>query len=173
MDEARTDTGLDVEAMLAELAALPEATPEQIEEARASATPAKNGMQRQGDLLVIPSQVLRTKPQTGPITPVAGQVTALKGGSNEHVLSATGAVTWAAVTAGGTDLGVLVVGPGGVATLSHTGHHGSLRVGPGEYVLRRQTAHSAPAAVTVTPTVAQSWTPQDQPRPRPRRMVVD
>ena len=140
---------------------------------RATATPAPKGMQRQGDLLVIPSHVLGVKPSTGVITPLDGPVVALKGGTNEHVLSAAGAVTWAAAGTGGTDLGVLVVGPGGVATLSHTGHHGSLRVGPGEYVLRRQTAHSAPAAVTATPTVAQSWTPQDQPRPRPRRMVVD
>ena len=166
------DDTLTVEALetLFEASAI---TQDDVDAERATATPAPRGMQRQGDLLVIPSSVLRAKPTTGPITPLTGEVTALKGGTNEHVLSGDGTVTWAAVAAGSADLGVLIVGPGSVATLTHTGHHGHLRVGPGEYVLRRQTAHSAPAAVTVTPTVAQSWTPQDQPRPRPRRMVVD
>lgn len=174
MDEARTDTGLDIDAMLAELAALPEATPAQIEETRAASTPLPpviTGMQRQGDLLVIPSSVLRSKPTTGVITPIDGPVTVLSG-TNEHVLAGAGTVTWAS-TGASPDLGVLIVAPGAVATLTHTGHHGVHRIGPGEYVLRRQTAASAPAAVTVVPTVAQSWSPQDQPRPRPRRMVVD
>ena len=152
------------------------ADPKQVEDSR----PTKNGMQRQGDLLVIPSMVLRVKPETGPITPLTGQVTALKGGSNEHVLTATGTVTWAAVPAGGADLGVLTVAPGSVATLAHTGHHGSLRIGPGEYVLRRQKAHTAPAAVVApasppfeAPTVGQTWQPREAPRPRPRRWVAD
>lgn len=162
----------DITAFLAGIDVADQAS---IDATRKAATPAATGMQRQGDLIVIPTSTLKVKPQTGPITPLDGHVTALKGTDNEHVLAATGNVTWAAAPAGSADLGVLTVGPGAVATLSHTGHHGELRINRGEYVLRRQQAVSAPAAVpaVVAPVTRQAWVPQDAPRPRSRRWVVD
>lgn len=154
-------------------------TDDDVRTERAKAVPAGTGMQRQGDLLVIPTSKV-TKPQTGPITPLDGHVTALKGNDNDHVLTAAGTVSWAAVPVGSADLGVLTVAPGAVATLSHTGHHKDLRIGPGEYVLRRQMAHAAPArevvpevAPFVAPTAARSLETQEEPRPRPRRWVAD
>ena len=177
MTEPQTTTtdGVTEADITAWLDTVPVADPAEVEQTRKAATPAVTGMQRQGDLLVIPTSTVKVKPQTGPITPLDGHVTALKGNDNEHILTATGNVTWAAAPTGSADLGVLTVGPGAVATLSHTGHHGELRINRGEYLLRRQQAVSAPAAVpaVVAPVRRQARVPREAPRPRARRWVVD
>lgn len=100
---------------------------------RQATVPVSTGLQRQGDIIVIPSGRARAA------TPVPRQgVPVVRGeaGGNTHLLLADGAVTWDAAPADLT-LGVLTVEEGATAFLAHP-EHGYAGIGPGTYVIRRQ-----------------------------------
>lgn len=95
--------------------------------------PALACLQVQGDVAVIP-----TRPSAKPGTPIpSAGIPVVRGenGGNTHLLVGDG--TWAESTAGGAELGVLTVPPGGVAWLLHP-EHGANGIGPGCFLLRRQ-----------------------------------
>ena len=101
--------------------------------------PVSAGLQRQGDVIVIPSD----------ITPVGGHATTAvprdgvavvqgENGGNTHLLLAAGDVRYDTLT--GTselDLGVLTVADGATAYLAHP-EHGYAGIAPGTYTMRRQ-----------------------------------
>lgn len=101
--------------------------------------PVLCGLQRQGDVLIIPRGKLGAAEQKAmePI-PVKG-VAVVRGEAtgNTHLLdSIEGVCRWAPHVASGADvlLGVLEVPAGGVAALIHTDEHGANMIGPGVYV---------------------------------------
>lgn len=102
--------------------------------------PVLSGVQRQGDVLVIPkaltdkqSALLKPVPLEG-IAVVRGEAT-----GNTHLLHGEGDVTWAPITdprdPNAVLLGVLKVAKRAVAWLIHTDEHGVTGIGPGSYVL--------------------------------------
>ena len=98
--------------------------------------PVLTGMQRQGDVLVIPMREgkiagLLPIPQEG-IAVVRGE-----NGGNTHLLVAEGDVTYAPAQGRGQRLGSLLVGEGAVAYLTHP-EHGFNAIGAGSYVINRQ-----------------------------------
>lgn len=101
--------------------------------------PVLSGMQRQGDVIVIPMRAakvagLEPVPADG-VAVVRGEV-----GGNTHLLVADGpGVGWAArnATATAPDLGTLVVPEGSAAYLLHP-EHGAQGIAAGDYVIRRQ-----------------------------------
>jgi hypothetical protein len=98
--------------------------------------PVLAGLQRQGDVIVVPS------PRTLATTPVpqAGHpVVRGENGGNTHLLLASGEVCFDQRTASATDLtlGTLSVGPDAEAFLAHP-EHGYLGIAPGSYEIRRQ-----------------------------------
>ena len=121
--------------------------------------PTLTGLQRQGDLLLVPASV----PQVAVLRLLAGvpldahPLTVL-GGDHAHQVTGSGRATWAPASGSTSSaaLGVLDVPEGSVAWLAHTGHHAPLAIGPGRYVLRRQRAY--------VPT-------PNPPTPRPDRAV--
>jgi hypothetical protein len=98
--------------------------------------PILTGVQRQGDVLVVPRKPL-TKAEkqmaqpvgAKPINVVVGEAT-----GNAHMLQGEGEVTWQAKTTG-LLLGILTVSAGAVAWLIHTDEHGANGIGPGCYEL--------------------------------------
>lgn len=93
--------------------------------------PVVTGLQRQGDVIVVPS----TANTEG--TPIPGDGVAVvrgENGGNTHTLLGDG--TWQSA-ADGLRLGYLTVPDGGVAVLAHP-EHGFNRIGTGVYELRRQ-----------------------------------
>jgi len=105
---------------------------------REATVPVTAGLQRQGDVIVIPA-VMAGRGRAEAITrvPAAG-VAVVRGeaGGNTHLLLAAGSVYYHPAPAGLT-LGVLTVAPGAVAYLAHP-EHGYAGIGPGTYVIRRQ-----------------------------------
>ncbi len=99
--------------------------------------PVLTGLQRQGDLIVIPT---RASAKKGEPVPAEGiQVVRGEASANTHWLDAyQGEVTWAPATGVGPDLGVVSVAKGAVAMLTHTDEHGANAMGPGDYLIRRQ-----------------------------------
>ena len=96
--------------------------------------PVLTGMQRQGDVLVLPRESVTAR---APIP--AGGVPVVRGenGGNTHALVGSGFCdTWSADVSNLT-LGTLVVPVGESAYLAHP-EHGYLGIGPGVYELRRQ-----------------------------------
>jgi hypothetical protein len=98
--------------------------------------PVLTGMQRQGDVIVIPQREgkiagLLPIPKEG-IAVVRGE-----NGGNTHLLVAEGDVTYAPNPSRGQRLGSLLVGEGGVAYLTHP-EHGFNAIGTGSYVINRQ-----------------------------------
>lgn len=99
------------------------------------------GMQRQGDLIVIPMRSARVAGQK--TVPVEGiPVVRGEAGGNTHLLvpgSPDAAVLWASRQASATDpdLGTLTVPEGQSAYLLHP-EHGRQGIGPGDYIVRRQ-----------------------------------
>lgn len=103
--------------------------------------PVLGGVQRQGDVLIVPRGKLgaaerasmRPIPSTG-VPVVRGEAT-----GNTHLLDAiTGVCRWAphtASVAGDVTLGVLEVPDDGLAALIHTDEHGCNMIAPGVYVL--------------------------------------
>lgn len=101
--------------------------------------PVSAGLQRQGDIIVIPSTAVHAStaiPATGyPV--VRGEA-----GGNTHLLlgDTAGAVFYDLATTGGDldlDLGTLTVAPGSVGYLAHP-EHGYAGIAPGTYTIRRQ-----------------------------------
>jgi hypothetical protein len=128
------------------------------------------GIQRQGDVLVVPVGVLPAAARArvhelatlAPI-PIGREGLPVVSGrhrhAHQHCLIGWGGPSWAPIV--GTDattgasVGVLTVPDGAIAHLIHTGHHASLAIPPGRYVLRRQRSH--------TPTPVEDRAPsQDQ-----------
>lgn len=104
---------------------------------RALSIPVLRGMQRQGDVLIVPSR--REGGGTG--VPAAG-VPVVRGeaGGNTHLLLADGAVLWRPVEGRGDAalvIGVITVPTDATAWLAHP-EHGFLGVGQGVYEARRQ-----------------------------------
>ena len=97
--------------------------------------------QAQGDLMIIPM----AHGNVAGLEPVPAEGIAVvrgEGSGNTHWLdnglSNTEPVMWKFDTSPGPVLGVLQVGEGGTATLTHTDEHGVNAIGPGQYVIRRQ-----------------------------------
>lgn len=97
--------------------------------------PIITGLQRQGDVLVLPSKADAKTPVPATGTPV------VKGenGGNTHAIVADGPVFCDVRTASATDLtlALLTVPPGSVAYLAHPEHAYS-GIGAGSYTIRRQ-----------------------------------
>lgn len=92
--------------------------------------PVETGLQRQGDVIVIPGGEAGGEP-----IPAEG-VAVVRGenGGNTHLLLGDG--TWLRAESGQT-VGYLTVPDGGVAVLAHP-EHGFNRIGTGTYQVRRQ-----------------------------------
>jgi hypothetical protein len=101
------------------------------------ATPVLSGLQRQGDLLLIPSEAVVAH------TDVLADGTAIvrgQSGGNTHTLIADGppgCVRCDLDPGSGTDIAALVVEPDAAAYMMHP-EHAALGIGPGRYVIRRQ-----------------------------------
>ena len=99
--------------------------------------PVLTGVQRQGDVLVVPT---RKGAETGsPVPPEGVAVVRGENGGNTHLLVADGAVTWRAVRPqrGSLALGVVTVEGGATAYLAHP-EHGFMGIGAGTYRISRQ-----------------------------------
>lgn len=96
--------------------------------------PVLSGVQRQGDLIVVPT---RPSAKKGMLIPAEG-VSVIRGEAtgNTHLLVGDG--TWAPVEGrGGQDLGIVTVPDDGAAYLLHP-EHGAQGFAPGVYLVRRQ-----------------------------------
>lgn len=97
--------------------------------------PVLAGMQRQGDLLVIP-----TTPPTdsGTLVPAEG-VPVIRGeaGGNTHLLAGDGPLTWLPAPTVGQTLGTVTIPDGVTGYLMHP-EHGYQGIAPGSYTIRRQ-----------------------------------
>lgn len=96
--------------------------------------PVLDGLQVQGDLIVIP---VRPSAKLGMPVPAEG-IPVIRGenGGHTHLLIGE-ALSFAPATAGGQDLGALTVAVESTGYLAHP-EHGYLAFGPGTYLLRRQ-----------------------------------
>lgn len=107
---------------------------------REALVPVVTGLQRQGDVIVIPAAVARHAGQATTPVPTAG-VPVVRGeaGGNTHAVVAEGDVRCDVREASAQDLtlAVLTVAEGATAYLAHPEHAYS-GIGPGTYVLRRQ-----------------------------------
>jgi hypothetical protein len=103
---------------------------------RQAEVPVICGLQRQGDVLVIPHRMGASK---GEAVPAEGiPVVRGEAGGNTHALMVyEGTAFWRPLTALTADLGELTVPEGSVVMLGHP-EHGFLGIGPGTYGLRRQ-----------------------------------
>ena len=102
--------------------------------------PISAGLQRQGDIIVIPAAI--AGPVRDATTPVpAAGVAVVRGenGGNTHLLLAAGDVRYDALATrrGELDLGVLTVAPDAVGYLAHP-EHGYAGIAPGTYTIRLQ-----------------------------------
>ena len=101
--------------------------------------PVLNGMQRQGDVLVLPAAEAAGLVAETPVPAAGVPVVRGENGGNTHALVADGPVFCDLRTASTSDLtlAVLTVPEGSTAYLAHP-EHGYSGIGPGSYVLRRQ-----------------------------------
>ena len=102
--------------------------------------PVLTGMQRQGDVLIVPVRAgqvagLKPVPSEG-IAVVRGE-----NGGNTHLLVAEGDVQFAPASGRGVNLGTLLVGKGSIAHLTHP-EHGFNSIGTGTYIVKRQREQS-------------------------------
>ena len=103
--------------------------------------PVLTGLQRQGDIIVIPMRTARVSGQN-PVPPDGVAVVRGEAGGNTHLLVGGDpdvTVLWVSrqATAQDPDLGTLTVPDGGSAYLLHP-EHGAQGIGPGDYIIRRQ-----------------------------------
>jgi len=108
---------------------------------RQVSVPVVDGLQTQGDVIIIPWQ-MNGDVWIEPTTPVPAEGVAVvrgENGGNTHLLLAEGQVTFETRHAGptGLNLGALTVCEGAVAYLAHP-EHGYTGIAPGDYVIRRQ-----------------------------------
>jgi len=99
--------------------------------------PVSNGLQAQGDVMIVP-----TRPSAKPGLPVPAEGVAVvrgENGGNTHLLLADGPVAWAPADVGPTDLvlGTLTVPDDATAWFAHP-EHGYVGIAPGAYTIRRQ-----------------------------------
>lgn len=98
--------------------------------------PVLDGMQRQGDVLVIPDPT--HAPATTPAPTAGTPVVRGENGGNTHTIVGVGvACDIRRASVGDLTLAVLTVPAGGVAYLAHP-EHGYMGIAPGTYMLRRQ-----------------------------------
>jgi len=98
--------------------------------------PVLSGLQRQGDVMVIPADVATTTA----VPPAGAAVVRGENGGNTHAIYAADGPVFCDVQAGSaTDLRValLSVPAGSTAYLAHP-EHGFMGIGPGSYEIRRQ-----------------------------------
>lgn len=106
---------------------------------REALVPVSCGLQRQGDVIVIPAAIVPPPSNAQTPVPRAG-VAVVRGeaGGNTHLLLADGPVLYdPAPPASALTLGVLTVGAGATAYLAHP-EHGYAGIGVGVYTVRRQ-----------------------------------
>lgn len=99
--------------------------------------PILSGLQRQGDVLIVPS--LREKPAATAVPSAGTPVVVGESGGNTHAIHAEGdvRVDVRAPEAGRLLAAVVTVAPGATAWLAHP-EHGFLGIGEGTYEVRRQ-----------------------------------
>lgn len=96
--------------------------------------PVLTGIQRQGDVFVVPMR----KGRVAGLKPIPAEGIAVvrgEAGGNTHLLVGDG--QWAPNTTDPADQGTLTVAKGESAYLIHP-EHGGTGIGPGQYVIRRQ-----------------------------------
>lgn len=96
--------------------------------------PVLSGMQRQGDVLILPAVVTASIPVPVSGTPV---VRGESGGNTHAVYAADGPVYCDTTDGGGLHVATLTVPDGSTAYLGHP-EHGYMGIGPGSYEIRRQ-----------------------------------
>jgi hypothetical protein len=103
--------------------------------------PVLSGMQRQGDVLVLPAAVAAST-----AVPVSGTavVRAENGGNTHAVYAADGPAYCDTNAAEGLRVAALTVPDGSIAYLGHP-EHGYLGIAPGSYEIRRQREMAGPA----------------------------
>lgn len=103
---------------------------------RADIIPMLCGLQRQGDVIVVPSD---TVDAATPVPAAGFPVVRGENGGNTHLLLAIGDVRYTERAVSATNLALcdLIVGPDAEAYLAHP-EHGYLGIGPGGYQIRRQ-----------------------------------
>lgn len=103
---------------------------------RDALVPVHIGMQRQGDVLVVPATGAAA---TTPVPRQGVPVVRGEGGGNTHLLLADGPVfcDTRTATTGDLTLAVVSVPAGSTGYLAHP-EHGYTGIGPGRYFLRRQ-----------------------------------
>jgi hypothetical protein len=103
---------------------------------REDIVPVVNGLQRQGDVIVIPTPDVEVR--DGKQVPAQG-VAVVRGenGGNTHLLLASGDVKYAVVESDRLDIGTFTVAEGATAYLAHP-EHGYAGIAPGTYTVRRQ-----------------------------------
>lgn len=111
--------------------------------------PVSNGLQRQGDVIVIPTpdavvEKVGGKDKTTPLHATLGlkghPVVRGENGGNTHLLLPAGEVTYRDLTGEGSnsfDVCVFTVAEGATAYLAHP-EHGYMGIGAGTYTVRRQ-----------------------------------
>jgi hypothetical protein len=104
---------------------------------RQATIPVSDGLQRQGDIIVVPAHIAEVGPtRAGKVGPQGHPVVRGEAGGNTHLLLADGDVYYSE-TVYGQVLGVLTVADGATAWLAHP-EHGYAGIAPGTYQLRRQ-----------------------------------
>ena len=98
--------------------------------------PVLTGLQRQGDVLIVPSRAGKVD-GAKPIPREGVAVVRGENGGNTHLLVADGDVSFAPNAQRGQILGTLLVGDGAVAYLTHP-EHGFNAIGTGSYTIKRQ-----------------------------------
>lgn len=107
---------------------------------RAITIPVLDGLQAQGDIIVVPADIAGVdSPALTPVPREGVPVVRGENGGNTHLLLAEGDVTFDGYTPNRQELllGTLTVGVGSVAHLAHP-EHGYASIAPGTYVIRRQ-----------------------------------
>lgn len=107
---------------------------------RAITIPVLDGLQAQGDIIVVPADIAGVdSPALTPVPRAGVPVVRGENGGNTHLLLAEGDVTFDGHTPDRQELllGTLTVGVGSVAHLAHP-EHGYASIAPGTYVIRRQ-----------------------------------
>ena len=106
---------------------------------RQVAIPIVSGLQRQGDVLVIPAALAAGVEAATPVPSIGVPVVRGENGGNTHAIVAEGVVfcDLKVADARNLTLATLTVAEGSIAYLTHP-EHGYSGIGPGTYVLRRQ-----------------------------------
>ncbi|MGV9456406.1 hypothetical protein [Streptomyces sp. NPDC003635] len=104
-----------------------------------AAIPVSAGLQRQGDIGLIPVGLIGYEPrEDARDVPAAGiPLVSSEDGGNTHLLVADGPVTWAPNGSDGPDVGCFTVHEGATAYILHP-EHGAMGHAPGTYLVRRQ-----------------------------------